>query len=306
MAQRKYAQAELERAKEERDITANALTLSASRERAVTLERVRQETFTGILAADLESKNRLVRLIEGEGAFGVTFSDGSNSIDKGVPRISWQWTPFENAVIKIYRNQGTILEEIKQVSEKATLIHVEAYEPKGDYLDKEAMAGNTYNYYAYIETRRTGVRPRPITRDLPSEVSTGLVIDENGAEITTFETHEPEVYEEPFYSGFRYRRMVIEPYIDERAKRRRSLSERREEIELAEEEQELERLERDVGLRSGTLDANQLEHIIEEAKRLTDRDSTTRQAEAMLAGRDDIDDRQRELILAYIRKATYR
>ena len=300
--QHDLAKAELERAKTEREL---AIVQSAN-DRALALTSARDNTLAQIMSADLASKNLLLGKIEERGGLVITFGDGNNKDDKGVPRISWKWTPFENAVIKIFRNEGTILETISMVDKKANLVHVEPNQREGSYQDKEARAGKTYNYYAFIETRRTGIRAEPITLDLPAEVRTGKVIDEYGLEITEFKTVRPHEYEEPFYHGFVYRRITVEKYLDGRAKKKESLDNRRADIELVEEEKELERLEREVGLRGGTFDAKHIQQLIEEAKRMTDRVGAIEKAETMLDGMGDIDERQREIILQLIRKNMHR
>lgn len=312
-AQHELAKAELEKAKAEREnakveaeLSLKRQELIAANERALTLSRARDSALQQIMDADLESKNQLTSKVLGLGGLEVLFDDGSNPIDKGAPRISWKWTPFENAVVKILRNEGTILETIPDVIAQATLIHVEQFDPEGFYNDKEAKAGHTYNYYAFIETRRTGVRAQPITLELPAEVRSGTVIDENGVEITEFRTVQPEPYEEPFYHGFRYRRLTVDKYLDELAQSQVSLDLRRKKLELAEEDMELQKLEREIGLRSGNLNSDHLRKLIEEAKRITGRGAAIGKAEEMLNEMDDVDEHQREIILAYIRKNIYR
>ena len=185
-------------------------------------------------------------------------------------------------------------------------IHVEPYEATGTYHDKEAKPGKTYNYYAFIETRRTGVKAEPVRLDLPAEMKSGRVIDEHGNEITGFNTYHPQTYEEPFYDGFCYRRITVEKYLDDRARRKRSLDERRQDLEMSESEQELERLERELGLRSGNFDEAHIRKLIEEAKRLTEHGTAISKAETMLDGMEDVNERQKEIILSYIRKNAYR
>ena len=311
--QHELAKAELERAKREREQSQAETALAiehhemvAANERALILTRARDNALEQILSADLASKNQLVAKIEGSGGLWIEFGDGNNERDKGVPRISWKWTPFENTILKIYRNEGTILEDIETVMNKATLVHVEQYEAEGSYQDREAKPKHTYNYYAYIETRRTGVRAEPVTLDLPVEVRTGKIIDEHGNDITEFRTVQPQHYEEPFYHGFRYRRLTVAPYLDDRAKRREDLAHRREDLELAEEEKELERMEREIGLRGGNFDVEHIQSLIAEAKRMTDRVGAIEKAEAMLDGMDDVDERQKEIIMQMIRKNMYR
>ncbi len=311
--QHDLARADLERAKTQRELSQAETSLAierhqmvAANERALILTRAKNDALTQILSADLASKNEIIAKIQERGGLHVEFGDGNNEKDKGIPRIIWKWSPFENAILKIYRNEGTILEDVNAVMKKASLVHVEPYEAEGFYQDREARANKTYNYYAFIETRRTGVRAEPITLDLPIEVRTGKIIDEHGNDITEFKTVQPQAYEEPFYHGFRYRRITIEKYLDGRAQKRANLDDRREDIELVEEEKELERLEREVGLRSGTFDTKHIQSLIMEAKRMTDKVGAIEKAEAMLDGMDDIDERQREIILQMIRKNMYR
>lgn len=309
LAQHELAKAELERAKAERELTQLAIEqneISAANERALMLSKARDNALAQILSADLQSKNDLLAKIGERGGFNVSFSDGNNITDKGTPRITWKWSPFQNAVIKIYRNKGSIFEDIKTVIKNAQLIHVVQSEPEGSYSDREVRPGNTYNYYAFIETRRTGVRAEAVILDLPAEVKSGRVIDENGNEITAFNTVQPQTYEEPFYDGFCYRRLTVEAHIDERGKRKRNLDLRREDLEMDEEEMELQTLERQVRLRSGNLGPDHIKLLIAEAKRIADRGSAIEEAEKMLDAEEGIDERQREIIMAYIRKNSYR
>ena len=310
--QHDLAKAELERAKSEREQTQAETALAiekhevvAANERALILTRARDDALTQILSADLASKNEIIAKIEERGGLHVDFGDGNNDNDKGVPCISWKWSPFENAILKFYRNEGTILEDIDAVMKKSNLVHVEQYAAEGSYHDREAKQKRTYNYYAFIETRRTGVRAEQITLDLPVEVRTGKIIDEHGNDITEFKTVQPQHYEEPFYHGFRYRRLTVDPYLNKQAKRRESIDLRREDIELAEEEKELEKMEREIGLRGGTFDAEHIQNLIAEAKRMTDRVGAIEKAEGMLDEMDDVDERQRDIILQMIRKNMY-
>jgi len=307
--ERALAEADLERAKSERLHANNmveATALVAANQRALTLNQARDNALAQILDADLKSKNELLLKIGERGGLRVQFSDGQNEDDEGAPRISWEWSPFQNAVIKIYRNEGTILEHIKAVMAKANLIHVEQHDAKGFYCDKEASKGRTYNYYAFVETRRTGVRAEAITLDLPAEVRTGKVIDGNGKEITAFNTVQPVTYEEPFFDGFCYRRITVSKWLDGRERRKENLAIRREDLEMQEEEAELAKLEKQIGLRSGNFDTEHIMLLIAEAKAVTNRGSIIDKAEKLLDEDSDLDVRQRELILAFIKKQSYR
>jgi len=300
--QHKQAKAALESAKSEREVA----KIEGENSRALTLSKARDNALEQILSADLQSKNELHLRIGERGGLKASFADGNNDTDKGIPSVSWEWTPFENAVVKIFRNEGAILEDIVTLNTKGTLIHVEPYDAKGRYHDKEAKANKTYNYYAFIETRRTGVRAEPVKLDLPVEMQSDIVIDEYGNEITAFNTYHPQTYEEPFYDGFCYRRITVEKYLDGQAQRKRKLDRKREALELAEEEQELERLERELGLRSGNFDESHIRKLIEEAKRLTERGTAISKAETMLDGMNDVDEREKDIILSYIRRNAYR
>jgi len=310
LAQHELAKAELERAKSERELTHLEIERSeiqSANERALILSKARDNALAQILSADLQSKNELLLKIGERGGLRVQFSDGDNGDDQGAPRISWEWSPFQNAVIKIYRNEGSILENIKSVMTKANLIHVEQHEAKGSYLDKEAITKHTYNYYAFIETRRTGVKAQAVTLDLPAEVKTGKVIDENGDEVTAFNTVQPVTYEEPFFDGFCYRRLTVVKWLDERERRKENLATRREDLEFQEEEAELEKkLKKQTRLRSGNFDTEHIENLIAEAKKIAGRGSVTEKAEKLLDDDDSLDERQREIILAFIRKNSYR
>ena len=189
---------------------------------------------------------------------------------------------------------------------KANLIHVEQHEAEGFYDDREAITNHTYNYYAFIETRRTGVKAQAVTLDLPAEVRTGKVIDQNGDEITAFNTVQPVTYEEPFFDGFCYRRLTVVKWLGERERRKENLERRREDLEFQEEEAELAKLEKQTRLRSGNFDTEHIEALIAEAKKIAGRGSVTEKAEKLLNEDDSLDERQREIILAFIRKNSYR
>lgn len=307
--QHTLAQIELERAKSERELTHLAIEqneVHAANERALILSKARDNALAQILSADLQSKNELLLKIGERGGLKVQFSNGYNENDKGAPRISWEWSPFQNAVVKIYRNEGSILEDIKMVMTKANLIHVEQHEAIGFYIDQEAIAKHTYNYYAFIETRRTGVKAQAVTLDLPAEVKTGKVIDENGDEITAFNTVQPTTYGEPFFDGFCYRRVTVVKWLDEKERRRENLQTRREDLEFQEEEAELTKLEKQIKLRSGNFDTEHIKTLIAEAKQIAGRGSVMEKAEKLLNEEEELDERQREVILAFIRKNSYR
>jgi len=309
LAQHELAKAELERAKSERELThleVERSEIQSANERALILSKARDNALAQILSADLQSKNELLLKIGQRGGLIVQFSDGNNDEDQGTPRISWEWSPFQNAVVKIYRNEGSILESIKSVMAKANLIHVEQHDAEGFYDDREAIANHTYNYYAFIETRRTGVKAQAVTLDLPAEVRTGKVIDQNGDEITAFNTVQPVTYEEPFFDGFCYRRLTVVKWLGERERRKESLDKRREDLEFKEEEAELAKLEKQTRLRSGNFNTEHIEALIAEAKKIAGRGSVTEKAEKLLDDDDSLDDRQREIILAFIRKNSYR
>ena len=307
--QHELAKAELERAKSERELTQYTIEHSAiiaANDRALTLSKARDNALTQILNADLNSKNDLQKKIGEHGGLRVSFSDGNNDEDQGSPRISWKWSPFTNAVIKIYRNEGSILEDVNMVMKRAHLIHVESHQAEGYYQDKEARANHTYNYYAFIETRRTGVRAEPVVLDLPTEVKTGKAIDAHGNEITAFNTVQPVTYEEPYFDGFCYRRITAPKYLDGRQKRQENLALRRADLEFNEEEMELTKLEKQVGLRSGKFDSDHIKLLIAEAKEITNRGSVIEKAEKLLNEEEGLDERQREIILAFIKKQSYR
>ena len=308
-SQHELAKAELERAKTERELTQHSIAQTArtaANERALILSKARDNALSQILGADLQSKNELLLKIGERGGLRVQFTDGQNEDDQGAPRISWEWSPFQNAVIKVFRNEGSILEDISTVMAKANLIHVELHHAKGFYQDREAIKGRTYNYYAFIETRRTGVRAEPITLDLPVEVSAGKVIDDKGNEITAFNTVQPVTYEEPFYDGFCYRRVTVSKWLDGRERRKEDLAMRREDLHMKEEEEELAKLEKQVGLRSGKFDTDHIKLLIAEAKEIANRGSVLDKAEKLLDEEEDLDERQREIILAFIKKQSYR
>lgn len=308
-SQKAEARADLERAKTEKlkaETLVEATAIVAANERALTLSKARDNALAQILGADLQSKNELLLKIGERGGLRIQFSDGQNNEDKGAPRISWEWSPFQNAVVKIYRNEGSILENVDSVMKKANLIHVEQYEATGYYQDKEAIKGHTYNYYAFIETRRTGVRAEPITLDLPVEVRTGKVIDGDGNEITAFNTVQPATYEEPFFDGFCYRRVTVGKWLDSREQRKEDLALRREDLEMQEEETELAKLEKQANLRSGNFDTEHIKLLIAEAKKVSDRGSILDKAEKLLDEDAELDVRQREMILAFIKKQSYR
>lgn len=309
LAQHELAKAELERAKSEREMTDLAIErneVTAANERALILSKARDNALAQILGADLQSKNELLLKIGERGGLRVQFSDGQNEDDQGSPRISWEWSPFQNAVVKIYRNEGSIVEDIKTLLKRANLVHVEQHVAKGSYTDNEATKGHTYNYYAFIETRRTGVRAESITLDLPVEVRTGKVIDGDGNEITAFNTVQPKTYEEPFYDGFCYRRITVAKWLDSREQRKENLAVRREDLEMQEEEAELAKLEKQVGLRSGDFGTDHIKLLISEAKKISGRGSVIERAMKLLDEEDGLDERQREIILAFIKKQSYR
>lgn len=308
-AQHTFAKAELERAKSEREMTHLAIEkneITAANERALILSKARDNALAQILGADLQSKNELLIKIGERGGLRVQFSEGQNEDDQGAPRISWEWTPLQNAVVKIYRNEGGILEDIAVLQKKAQLIHVEPRDARGFYRDNEAIKGHTYNYYAFIETRRTGVRAKSITLDLPVEVRTGKIIDADGNEITAFNTVQPVTYEEPFYDGFCYRRLTANKWLDERGRRRAKLTNRREDLELSEDELELEKLEQQVARRTGNFDREHLKLLIKEGREIANRKSFLEETEKLLDEEEGLDDREREIILAFIKRESYR
>lgn len=278
----------------------------SANERALALSQARDNALAQILSADLQSKNELLLKISQKGTLRIQFSDGQNEDDQGAPSISWEWSPLQNAVIKIYRNEGSILEDVSAVMQNANLIHVEQHEPSGKYRDGEAAKGRTYNFYAFVETRRTGVRAEPITRDLPPEIRSGKIIDSHGNEVTAFNTVQPVTYEEPFYDGFCYRRITVGKWLDGREQRKESLAFRRGDLEMMEEEAELGKLEKEISLRSGNFDTHHIQLLIAEAKAVSNRGSVLDKAEKLLDAEEDLDDRQREIILAFIKKQSYR
>lgn len=311
--QHELASAEIDRARKEREQSqkeiAQAILESESKaanERALVLSKARDEALLKIQMTDLQSKNDLLAKIGERGGLWVEFSDGDKEIEQGIPKVSWKWLPFQNAVIKIYRNEGGILEDVRSVMKNAQLIHVVQHDAEGFYSDREASPEHTYNYYAFIETRRTGIKAEAVTLGLPDDVRAGKIIDDSGKEITAFDTFKPTTYEEPFYDGFCYRRVTVRKWKDNRAKRKEELSNRREDLELHEEELELEKLEKQIGLRSGRFDTDHIRLLIAEAKELANRGSIMEKAESILAEDETLDNRQREIILEYIKKQSYR
>ena len=92
----------------------------------------------------------------------------------------------------------------------------------------------------------------------------------------------------------------------ERERRKENLAIRREDLELQEEEAELAKLEKQVRLRSGDFDTEHIKTLIAEAKKIAGRGSMMEKAEKLLSQEQDIDEREREIILAFIRKNSYR
>lgn len=75
---------------------------------------------------------------------------------------------------------------------------------------------------------------------------------------------------------------------------------------MQEEEAELAKLEKLVGLRSGNFDTDHIKLLIAEAKQVTNRGSIIEKAEKLLDEDEELDVRQREMILAFIKKQSYR
>ncbi len=75
---------------------------------------------------------------------------------------------------------------------------------------------------------------------------------------------------------------------------------------MLEEETELAKLEKQIGLRSGNFDTDHIKLLIAEAKIIANRSAVIDEAKKPLSEEDGLDDRQREIILAFIKKQSYR
>lgn len=290
VAERKTAESLLEQTKQQ----SQQLELKAAHDRALVLQHARADAENKIMISNRNSLSVLHQQIEEKGGLKVEFHDGQTT--DGIPEIVWSWTPFSNAVIKIYRNEGGILEDIEMVKKSANLIHVERSRADGEYIDREAANGKTYNFYAFIEARRTGYRPKEVKRDLPPEVSVGRVIDESGKEIKHFETVEPEEFDEELYFGFEYKRLTVTAPLSELQIRRQSLDERKALVDLKQYENELKEMEEELAFESGVIDEEGLETIVAAAKKQT---LYKRRADELLNKIDndpELDEEEKEII----------
>lgn len=263
IAERKLAEERLEKTKQEGELIKQKI----ARDRALVLQEARSEAENKIKLANQHSLALLHEKATERGEMEVQFGDGFET--NGVPTIDWKWSPFSNAVLKIYRQSGGIMEAIDQVIAHGGLIHVERKRAEGSYADREAEIGKTYNYYAFVEARRTAYRPKAVQRDLPPEMATGPVIDQQGKEISHFSTFEPEEYEDIVYFDFDYQRLTVTQPLSDLDKKRASLDERKSSIDLRKYEADLDALEEDLLLETGDLDTESLERIVANARKQT-------------------------------------
>lgn len=298
---RDHSDALVERAKTKAEIEQHQQDMKAremelARQRAVALSDMRNENRMKIMEADSKNLQLLEVKLHDAGALKVEFEDGSDPERKGVPAIRWSWKPIGNAIIRIYRNEGTILEEVEAIKQKATLIHVVQDEAAGEYRDKEAAPGRTYNYYAFIEAKRMAIKPKSVTRELPPELAGVRVIDASGEIVSKFQDVEPEEIQEAVYSGLRYRRMTIEIYKTERDHRRAALDERSAEIDLKRYEAELSRLEEEIHFESGDIGEDDLDAALAQARKQTDGKRKIEEFLERIREDDSIDEEDKEII----------
>lgn len=267
-----------------------------ARQRAVALANLRAEHRMEILEADRKNVQLLQSSLQDASALKVEFEDGSAPELRGIPVIRWNWRPLGNSIIRIHRNEGTILEEAESIKTNAMLIHVVQDEATGEYRDKEAASGRTYNYYAFIEAKRDGIRPKSVNRDLPPELAGMKVIDEKGMAVTQFEDIVPEEFQETIYSGLRYRRMTIEAFKTERDQKRASLDERKADLELKRYENELKTLEDEMTFESGEFDTDDLEAVLKQARRQTDNKRKVEEFMERVRKDSSLDEEEKEII----------
>lgn len=261
-AERERAEAERERAARERELAVHQI----AQDKALALIKARTTAEQRILEADRRSLESVYEKAEQAGGLKVSFDELRNDNGDHDPVIEWNWEPFGNAVLKIHRNQGGIVEVIEAIKEKTDLVFVEPDVSSGTFQDKDAAAGQTYNYYVFIEARREGFRAKPVTQDIPSQFGDGKVIDQQGNTITRFDTVEPEAYEESLYFGLKSRRITVSGVEDEFAAQRRELNRRKTKIEIGKLDAKLAKMETEMDQDGRELTEDDLEDLLAEAK----------------------------------------
>ena len=261
---------------------------------ALALTSARSEAERNIIDAERRSLQSVYEQAEQSGGLKVEFTEvakGNGDID---PLINWSWTPFGNTVLKIHRNQGSIIEDIERLKISSELVFVEQTEASGAFQDRDANNGETYNYYVFLETRRQGFKAKNVTRNIPAEFGDGQVIDAEGREITRFNTVEPEAFEEALYFGFQCKRVTLEVPEDQLAQQRRELDTRRSSVELKKYEEKIVRMEEDLEIERSGLTEDTLASLLDRAKAKSARRKNVEELLASIEADPDLDAEEKE------------
>lgn len=297
------AKAERERAAADRAISemVQVETQEAiSRNRALALVDARTTAEKKIIEAERQSLAEIEQKVHELGELKAVFAEHQNHNGSFSPSIEWSWSPFGNAVLKIHRNSGGIVEGINAIKQSAQLVFAETTASEGTFIDKEASGGNTYTYYVFIEVLRQGFRSKAVTRPIPTQFGDGEIINPDGSIVTQFDTVEPEPFEELIHFGLKSKRVTVSLDEDPLVETRRNLARRQSALEIknmekaiAQKEQELAESER--GLSDDVIEELLLEAKIEKSKR-----QKVEKHIARIQDDPDLDDDQKEELIEEI------
>jgi hypothetical protein len=293
-AEREKAELEREQASREHE---TSLVVAAT-ERGVLLESLRQEAEQRILIADQTSLANVFTKIEEQGGLQVTFGTDHQADGKARAKVAWAWNPFGNAVLKIYRNRQSIIEDPKAVVEQCDLIFIDNKKAEGEYIDGDSSAGNTFNYYVFLEVRHIGFKPAAVTRDIPSEIGQGVVLDNYGNEVKIFKTVEPEEYEESVFFGFHAQRITIEAEIDELVGQRKQLDKRRDRVALKKYAAKIAAMEEEMEIEESGLNADTLATLLDRAKAKSAQRKSFEELISNIEDDPDLDTEEKEELVA--------
>lgn len=224
----------------------NELALEQRAERnALAAEQRRMMVKQQIL--DIDNRNRLALQTDMRKQGDISLAIEVEEINlQPVPVVTWDWKPFGTAILKIHRNQGTILESAEAVKQHAPLIYLVEADAQGRFEDKEAQAGATYNYYAFAEMVREATRPVEVEKSVPSEL--GQVVDQQGNVVETILGFEPETYDETMYFNLAYKRVAVDQKLSPFAQKHQELEERKTALRMKEMEADIIEQEEEFGL----------------------------------------------------------
>lgn len=167
-----------------------------------------------------EIKNAMVDNCHFEGSLRI------DSVHRAQPIFEYDFSGMEGCQLRLYRQQGAMLESVEDVIEKdEAILIMQKYAPStGDFIDYDAKDGQTYNYYAFLYFPVKTSRGEVVTTNMkllyPESHSGSFANVKESVRDPSFITVLPKEFQANLAHGFMAERITVPKHItaEERAK----------------------------------------------------------------------------------------